>query len=179
MCQIRQDEINARDQVGESEKIAIWYGCGVQSQNMKYAVIKSGGKQHKVMVGQVLEVEKLATDGKTYVFEEVLLVVDGDNVEIGTPFVAGMKVYADVLAEVKGDKIEVFKYKSKSRYRKHTGHRQKYTQVKINGIGQPGVAEESAKPAKTKPAKATKAPAKKATPKKTVAKKPVVKKPAK
>lgn len=150
---------------------------------MKYAVIKSGGKQHKVMVGQVLEVEKLATDGKTYVFEEVLLVVDGDNVEIGTPFVAGMKVYADVLAEVKGDKIEVFKYKSKSRYRKHTGHRQKYTQVKINGIGQPGVAEESAKPAKAKPAKAvkevklakpaktTKAPAKKAAPKKTVAKK--------
>jgi hypothetical protein len=50
-----------------------------------------------------------------------------------------MKVYADVIADVKGDKIEVFKYKSKSRYRKHTGHRQKYTQVKINGIGLPAV----------------------------------------
>lgn len=148
---------------------------------MKYAVIKSGGKQHKVSVGQVIEVEKLASDGKTYVFEEVLLVVDGDNVEIGTPYLSGMKVYADVVAEVKGDKIEVFKYKSKSRYRKHTGHRQKYTQVKINGIGEPGTSEKPAKPVKaatkavkevkeTK-AKPAKAPAKKAAPKKTVVKK--------
>lgn len=102
---------------------------------MKYAVIKTGGKQYKVTEGTVLEVEKLESDGKTFVFEDVLLVVDGDKVEIGAPTVAGMKVYADVVAEVKGDKIEVFKYKSKSRYRKHTGHRQKYTQVKITGIG--------------------------------------------
>lgn len=148
---------------------------------MKYAVIKSGGKQHKVSVGQVIEVEKLASDGKTYVFEEVLLVVDGDNVEIGTPYLSGIKVYADVVAEVKGDKIEVFKYKSKSRYRKHTGHRQKYTQVKINGIGEPGTSEKPAKPVKaatkavkevkeTK-AKPAKAPAKKAAPKKAVTKK--------
>ena len=104
---------------------------------MKYAVIKTGGKQYKVTEGTVLEVEKLESDGKTFVFEEVLLVVDADKVEIGTPTVAGMKVYADVVAEVKGDKIEVFKYKSKSRYLKHTGHRQKYTQVKINSIGAP------------------------------------------
>ncbi|PIR98867.1 50S ribosomal protein L21 [Candidatus Collierbacteria bacterium CG10_big_fil_rev_8_21_14_0_10_44_9] len=104
---------------------------------MKYAVIKTGGKQYRVMEGQVIEVELLDSKDQTYVFEEVLLVVDGDNVKIGTPFVEGMKVYADVIADVKGDKIEVFKYKSKSRYRKHTGHRQKYTQVKINGIGAP------------------------------------------
>ena len=102
---------------------------------MKYAVIKTGGKQYRVTEGQVIEVEKLTSDQKSFVFEEVLLVVDGTDVKIGTPTVEGMKVYADVLAEVKGDKIEVFKYKSKSRYRKHTGHRQKYTQVKINGIG--------------------------------------------
>jgi len=102
---------------------------------MKYAVIKTGGKQYKVTEGTVLEVEKLESDGKTFVFEEVLLVVNSDKVEIGTPTVAGMKVYADVVAEVKGDKIEVFKYKSKSRYRKHTGHRQKYTQVKVTSIG--------------------------------------------
>jgi len=102
---------------------------------MKYAVIKNGGHQYRVMEGQVIEVEKLESDGTSYVFDEVLLVVDGDDVKIGTPTLEGIKVYADVVAEVKGDKIEVFKYKSKSRYRKHTGHRQKYTQVKINGIG--------------------------------------------
>jgi large subunit ribosomal protein L21 len=106
---------------------------------MKYAVIKTGGKQYKVTEGQVIEVELLESTDSTFIFEEVLLVVDGDNVQIGTPTVEGMKVYADVIADVKGDKIEVFKYKSKSRYRKHTGHRQKYTQVKINGIGLPAV----------------------------------------
>lgn len=157
--------------------MCVW--CTISTMN--YAVIKSGGKQHKVTVGQVIEVEKLVSDGKTYVFEEVLLVVDGDKVEIGTPFVAGMKVFADVVSEVKGDKIEVFKYKSKSRYRKHTGHRQKYTQVKINGIGKPGIVESPVKPAKavkevkevkvSKPAKAVKAPAKKTTPKKPATKK--------
>ena len=102
---------------------------------MKYAVIKTGGKQYKVTEGQVIEVELLESKDSSFVFEEVLLVVDGDKVEVGTPTVSGMKVYADVIADVKGDKIEVFKYKSKSRYRKHTGHRQKYTQLKINGIG--------------------------------------------
>jgi large subunit ribosomal protein L21 len=104
---------------------------------MKYAVIKNGGHQYKVEEGQIIEVEKLDSDGKSYVFEEVLLSVDGDKVELGTPTVTGLKVYADVVSEVKGDKIEVFKYKSKSRYRKHTGHRQKYTQLKITGIGLP------------------------------------------
>lgn len=144
---------------------------------MKYAVIKTGGKQYKVTEGQVIEVEKLASDGTSFIFEEVLLVVDGDNVQIGTPTVEGMKVYADVVGDVKGDKIEVFKYKSKSRYRKHTGHRQKYTQVKINGIG--------AKKASVEVKKAVKAPkvveaevvtAPKAA--KTAVKKTAVKKPA-
>lgn len=108
---------------------------------MKYAVIKTGGKQYKVSEGQVIEVEKLDSDGSSYVFEEVLLVADGDKVEVGSPTISGMKVFADVISDVKGEKIEVFKYKSKSRYRKHTGHRQKYTQLKINGIGAKGVAK--------------------------------------
>lgn len=128
---------------------------------MKYAVIKTGGKQYKVVENQVLSVEKLEGDGKSFVFDEVLLLVDGDKVEIGAPTLAGVKVYADVIAEVKGEKIEVFKYKSKSRYRKHTGHRQKYTQVKISGIGTKAVKAEP------KPVK----PAKKAAPKKSAAKK--------
>jgi len=158
---------------------------------MKYAVIKTGGKQYKVTEGQVIEVELLESTDQTFIFEEVLLVVDGDNVQIGTPTVAGMKVYADVVAEVKGDKIEVFKYKSKSRYRKHTGHRQKYTQVKINGIGvkkasavakpKKAVETEIVAPVGAKhvsPVKPVK-PVKVAAPKKAVAKKPAAKKAAK
>ncbi len=112
---------------------------------MKYAVIKTGGKQYKVSEGTVLQVEKLDSDGKTHVFEEVLLVVDGEKLDLGAPTVKDVKVFAEVVAEVKGEKIEVFKFKSKSRYRKHTGHRQKYTSVKITGIG--------AKPAPVKKAK--------------------------
>ena len=142
---------------------------------MKYAIIKTGGKQYKVTEGQVIEVELLESTDKSFIFEEVLLIVDGDKVELGAPTVSGMKVYADIIDEVKGEKIEVFKYKSKSRYRKHTGHRQHYTQVKINGIGSrvkptkssviPSVAEGS----KSKVAKVAKV---------TLVKKAAVKKPA-
>lgn len=148
---------------------------------MKYAVIKNGGHQYRVMEGQVIEVELLNAKDQSYVFEEVLLTVDGDKVEIGTPFVPGMKVYADVIGDVKGDKIEVFKYKSKSRYRKHTGHRQQYTQVKISGIGNkpkadiiPSAVEGSKSKSPVKPK--TKAP--KVVVKKRVVKKTPVKKPA-
>lgn len=148
---------------------------------MKYTVIKNGGHQYKVTEGQVLSVEKLDSDGlpagqagKSVVFEEVLLVVDGDKVEVGMPTVLGLKVYADVVAEVKGKKIEVFKYKSKSRYRKHTGHRQKYTQVKITGIGA-RPTEAKSTPVKTSPV--TSKPKGRSV-KKVVVKKPAVKKSA-
>lgn len=137
---------------------------------MKYAVIKNGGHQYKVEEGQVIQVEKLVSDGSSYVFDEVLLVVDGDKVEVGMPTVAGMKVYGDVVSEVKGEKIEVFKYKSKSRYRKHTGHRQKYTQVKITGIGTKKTVETKKETVKAKSVETKSA--------KTVAKKPAAKKPA-
>ncbi len=138
---------------------------------MKYAVVKSGGKQYKVAPGETLQVEKLDNDGKNVVFSEVLLVVDGDKVEVGTPTVADVKVFASVIGDVKGEKIEVFKYKSKSRYRKHTGHRQKYTQVKIDSIG--AKAEAKAEPkAEVKAEKVAKV----AAPKKAVAKKSAAKK---
>lgn len=148
---------------------------------MKYAVIKTGGKQYKVTEGQVIEVELLNTDGKSFVFEEVLLVVDGDKIELGMPTVSGMKVFADVVEVVKGDKIEVFKYKSKSRYRKHTGHRQKYTQLKVTAIGlsRPQAdAQKSAPKAETVAKVKTDAVKKVAAPKKAVAKKVATKKPA-
>ena len=104
---------------------------------MKYAVIATGGKQYRVQEGDKLEVELLGTADKTVTFSEVLLVVDGEAVNVGTPTVPGVTVTAELMGTVKGEKIEVFKYKSKSRYRKHTGHRQQYSQVKITAIGAP------------------------------------------
>lgn len=138
---------------------------------MKYAIIKNGGHQYKVEEGQILEVEKLDSTEGSYVFEEVLLLVDGDKVELGMPTVAGIKVFADVVSEVKGEKIEVFKYKSKSRYRKHTGHRQKYTQIKITGIGAKAVSSVAPKKEKAAPTEvvAKVAPVKKSPTKKTAA----------
>lgn len=124
---------------------------------MQYAVIATGGKQYQVSVGTVVNVEKIVAD-KEVVFDQVLLVVDEGSVQLGTPTVDGVKVYAEKVADVKGEKIEVFKFKSKSRYRKHTGHRQSYTQVKITSIGEQKLAEK-------KPV-VKKAPTKKATPKK-------------
>lgn len=101
---------------------------------MQYAIIQTGGKQYQVELGQELLVELLHAEGLV-TFDQVLLVVDGDKVEVGTPTVAGTVVTATVIGDVKGEKIDILRYKSKSRYRKHTGHRQKYTKVKIESIG--------------------------------------------
>lgn len=118
------------------------------------AVIKTGGKQYKVREGQELLVERLknpspknlgkglrsrqgddiARPSDKAVFEEVLLFASGDSVKVGTPLVSGAKVEAKVLGEEKGKKVIVFKMKAKKRYRKKTGHRQKYTKVVIEKI---------------------------------------------
>jgi large subunit ribosomal protein L21 len=97
------------------------------------AVIASGGKQYLVEKDQVLELELLG-DAKKAEFE-ALLVIDGDNVKVGAPHVSGVKVVAEVLDEVKGDKIQVLKFKPKKRIKRLTGHRQHYSQVKITKIG--------------------------------------------
>lgn len=97
------------------------------------AVIKTGGKQYLVQEGHVLSVEKLeAEPGQTVQFE-VLLTADGDNVKIGTPILPG-KISAEVIAHGRAKKIEVVKYKAKSRYTRRTGHRQLFTKVKIGKI---------------------------------------------
>jgi large subunit ribosomal protein L21 len=97
------------------------------------AVIKTGGKQYLVEKGQSLHVEKLA-DAKKAEFE-ALLVIDGDKIQVGTPLVKGAKVTAEVVEAVaKGDKIKILKFKAKKRQHKLTGHRQKYTEIKITGI---------------------------------------------
>lgn len=100
-----------------------------------YAIVKTGGKQYKVFPGQVLEVEHLdAEEASPVEFNEVLLLVDGVDVTVGKPNIAGAKVLATVLAEGRGKKVIVFKYKHKVRYRRKTGHRQPYTRLEINDI---------------------------------------------
>lgn len=99
-----------------------------------YAVIATGGKQYKVSEGDIIRVEKLGVEaGETYTFDNVLL-VSGDEVKVGAPTVAGATVVADVIDNVKGKKIIVYKYKRKSGYHKKNGHRQQYTSVKITKI---------------------------------------------
>ena len=100
-----------------------------------YAVIKTGGKQYRVQQGDVIFVEKLnaqADDAVT--FDEVLLVGEADQTKVGTPMVEGAKVEGKVLAQVKGQKIVVYKYKAKKNERKKQGHRQPYTKVEITAI---------------------------------------------
>ena len=100
-----------------------------------YAIVATGGRQYRVEPGQRLEVEKVPAEaGTEVVLPEVLLVGDGETVTVGTPTVPGARVVADVLGEVKGKKIIVFKYKNKVRYRRKTGHRQRYSRLQIKEI---------------------------------------------
>jgi large subunit ribosomal protein L21 len=103
----------------------------------EFAVILTGGKQYQVKVGDVLKVEKIKGDfkkGDKIVFDKVLLVDNGEDTTIGTPYIAGAKVEAAFEEEGKNKKIEVVKYKAKSRYLKRRGHRQPYFKVKIQSI---------------------------------------------
>src|SRR5664280_2772181 len=97
------------------------------------AVIASGGKQYLVKKDQTLELDLLG-DVKKAEFD-ALLVIDGDKISVGAPHVAGVKVTAEVLGEVKGEKIKVLKFKAKKRIKRLTGHRQHYSEVKITKIG--------------------------------------------
>ena len=99
-----------------------------------YAIIAAGGKQYKVSEGDVIRVEKIeAAEGESYEFDQVLAVSDGE-LTVGTPTVEGAKVTATVLGEGKGKKVIVYKYKRKSGYHRKNGHRQPYTELKIESI---------------------------------------------
>ncbi|MDO5754732.1 MAG: 50S ribosomal protein L21 [Tissierellia bacterium] len=99
------------------------------------AIIKTGGKQYNVEEGTVLKVEKLeAKEGDTVEFSEVLFIQDGDNTLVGKPFIDGAKVTAEVVSQGRGKKIIAFKYKAKKGYRRKKGHRQPFTEIKINTI---------------------------------------------
>lgn len=100
-----------------------------------YAVIKTGGKQYKVSEGDVIRVEKLgAAEGENVVFDQVLAVSRDDGLSVGTPTVEGATVSASVVKEGRGRKVVVYKYKPKTGYHKKNGHRQLFTQVKIEKI---------------------------------------------
>ncbi len=100
-----------------------------------YAVIKTGGKQYRVAEGQILRVEKIeAEQGATVNFDEVLLVGSEQGTTIGTPLIAGAKVSAEVRQQGRARKIEIVKFRRRKHYRKHQGHRQHFTELKITAI---------------------------------------------
>ncbi|HEV2638317.1 MAG TPA: 50S ribosomal protein L21 [Actinocrinis sp.] len=99
-----------------------------------YAIVKSGGRQHKVAVGDIVEVDRINSKPGSPVELRALLVVDGDQVTSDPWVLEGVKVAAEVVAEVKAEKIDILKYKNKTGYRVRAGHRQKYTQVKVTSI---------------------------------------------
>ena len=100
-----------------------------------YAVIKSGGKQYRVESGAKLRVERLLAEiGAAVSFDEVLLVGDGDAVKVGAPLVSGASVKATVLAQGRDDKVRIFKLRRRKHYQKTQGHRQSYTEVRIDDI---------------------------------------------
>ncbi len=99
-----------------------------------YAVIESGGKQHRVIEGETLKLEKIEVPtGETIEFDRVLM-VGGAEIKIGTPLVAGGKVSAEVIAHGRHKKIKIIKFNRRKHFRKETGHRQWFTEVKITGI---------------------------------------------
>ena len=102
---------------------------------MKYAVIKSGGKQYRVSEGDIIEVDRLSQDKGKISFDNVLLYVADGSVKIGKPFITGEKIQASLVENLKGDKIRVSKYKAKVRYRKTIGFRPFLSRVKIEKVG--------------------------------------------
>jgi large subunit ribosomal protein L21 len=131
---------------------------------MKYAVVKTGGKQYKISEGDILEVERLSLgDEKEISFDDVLLYTADGVVRVGTPMLSGIEIKATVLGQIKGKKIRVAKYKAKVRYRRVTGHRQLLTKVQISSIQAKGKAESPKKvegPTEKKKAVKTVRPAK-------------------
>ncbi|HEY4294214.1 50S ribosomal protein L21 [Luteibacter sp.] len=102
---------------------------------MSYAVIKTGGKQYRVMAGEVLRVELLNAEvDATIQFDQVLLVGEGESITVGAPLVAGATVSAKVRAHGRADKIRIVKFRRRKHYKRTQGHRQHYTEIEITGI---------------------------------------------
>jgi len=100
-----------------------------------YAVIKTGGKQYRVSAGEKLKIEQIPADvGAEIVLNEVLLVANGDDLQMGTPLLNGAAVTAKVVSHGRGDKVRIFKMRRRKHYRKSQGHRQNFTEIEIVGI---------------------------------------------
>lgn len=100
-----------------------------------YAVIESGGKQHRVIEGEVLKLDKIEeSTGNTVTFDKVLMVGQGADVQIGAPYVATGKVTAEIVGHGRADKVKIIKFRRRKHYRKQQGHRQWFTEVKIISI---------------------------------------------
>jgi large subunit ribosomal protein L21 len=102
---------------------------------MRYAIVESGGKQYKAVEGDVIQVDHLPVEtGEQVNLDTVLLMVDGDQIQVGTPSVEGVSVNTTVVEHIKGPKLIIFNYRPKKRYRVKTGHRQNYTLLKVDSI---------------------------------------------
>jgi large subunit ribosomal protein L21 len=100
-----------------------------------YAVVKTGGKQYRVVAGEKIKVEQIPADvGAEITLDQVLMVGEGESVKIGAPLVAGATVTAKVIAHGRHDKVNIFKMRRRKHYQKHQGHRQNYTELEIAGI---------------------------------------------
>ena len=100
-----------------------------------YAVVESGGKQHRVIEGETLKVEKLdLATGESLTIDQVLMVGEGESVKIGAPYVAGSSVTAEVVSHGRHEKVTIVKFRRRKHHRKQMGHRQWYTELKITGI---------------------------------------------
>ncbi len=102
---------------------------------MSYAIIRTGGKQYRVQPGQTIKIPSLPADaGASVEFNDVLMGADGDNVQLGVPTLSSAKVTAEIVRHGRGEKIIVFKFKRRKGYSKKQGHRQGFTEVRINEI---------------------------------------------
>ena len=100
-----------------------------------YAVVKTGGKQYRVVAGDKLKVEQMPADvGAEVILDQVLMVGEGESVRLGQPTLAGATVKATVLAHGRGEKVKIFKMRRRKHYQKHQGHRQGFTELKIDSI---------------------------------------------
>ena len=100
-----------------------------------YAVIKTGGKQYRVVTGEKLKIEQIPADvGTEITLDQILMVGEGESVQIGTPFLTGASVKATVLSQGRHAKVMIFKMRRRKHYQKHQGHRQNFTEIRIDGI---------------------------------------------
>jgi len=105
------------------------------SEVVMYAVIKTGGKQYRVVAGETLKIETVAGEvGSAILLDKVLMVGNGDTVSVGQPLLAGATVTATIVSNGRGEKIRIFKMRRRKHYQKHQGHRQNFTEIRIDGI---------------------------------------------